>query len=212
MSSLLRVGWDEAQLLAVQLAAMLSYPFRTLQLGLVCVDLAVAGLDPPIRDGRSTTPSATGRRHYFFPDTCGAGADARGADTVTVVLSVQSGSDSHAKCQPRQNETIIRKRTNDVCFTLSWYGRFVQVSTGLDQYCRRTYVPGMEALVFRCAVEILGGRILQADDVTAGRGFVIDWTTVRSGETLMEDGDAYDVAFLFVQLVGPRAEAALESA
>ena len=54
-----------------------------------------------------------------------------------------------------------------------------------------------------CAVALLEGRILHASNVTAGNGKVIDWRTVRSGETLEANADAFDVAQLFVALVGP---------
>jgi hypothetical protein len=56
-----------------------------------------------------------------------------------------------------------------------------------------------------CAVAILAGTVLQANNVSAGNGSVIDWRTVRCGETLQESGDAFDTAQLFVALVGPAA-------
>jgi hypothetical protein len=52
-----------------------------------------------------------------------------------------------------------------------------------------------------CALALLSGTVLQADAVSAGRGSVVDWRTVRSGETLQTDGDAFDTAQLFVALV-----------
>ena len=58
-----------------------------------------------------------------------------------------------------------------------------------------------------CALAMLAGATLQIDDVTAGRGMVIDWRTVRSGETLQEGGDAFDTAQLFVSLVGEETAA-----
>ena len=54
-----------------------------------------------------------------------------------------------------------------------------------------------------CVIAILAGAILHAGNVSAGNGQVIDWRTVRSGETLQEGADAFDVAQLFVALVGP---------
>lgn len=60
-----------------------------------------------------------------------------------------------------------------------------------------------------CALAILGGRVLQTAGVSAGRGLVVDWRTVKSGEALLEDGDAFDVAYLFVALVGADVAAAL---
>ncbi len=57
-------------------------------------------------------------------------------------------------------------------------------------------------LVFRCAVELTRGGVLQAGEVTAGRGDVIDWRTVRSGELALNEGDAYSQATLFVELAG----------
>lgn len=50
--------------------------------------------------------------------------------------------------------------------------------------------------------ELLAGRVLHARDVTAGNGKVIDWRTVRSGDLVQEDADAFDTARLFVHLVG----------
>jgi hypothetical protein len=58
-----------------------------------------------------------------------------------------------------------------------------------------------------CAIAMLAGRVLQVDGVSAGRGRVIDWRTVKSGETLQSHADAFDTAQLFVALVG--AERAL---
>ena len=55
------------------------------------------------------------------------------------------------------------------------------------------------------ATELLSGSVVQIDDVTAGRGSVIDWRTARSGEPIVEGGDAFDVAYQFVLMVGPRA-------
>jgi hypothetical protein len=57
-------------------------------------------------------------------------------------------------------------------------------------------------LVFRCAAEILRGRVLQADGVTAGNGDVIDWRSVRCGERAARDADAFEQARLFVELAG----------
>lgn len=62
--------------------------------------------------------------------------------------------------------------------------------------------PTFEA-VRACAIALLGGRILQSDSVSAGRGMVIDWRTVRSGETVIDGADAFDMAHMFVTLVGP---------
>lgn len=60
-----------------------------------------------------------------------------------------------------------------------------------------------------CALALLGGVVLQAADVSAGNGKVIDWRTVRCGDALLESADAYDVARLFVSIVG--SESALRS-
>lgn len=54
-----------------------------------------------------------------------------------------------------------------------------------------------------CAAAILGGRVLQAEGVSAGNGIVIDWRAVRSGEATT--GDVFDVARVFVALVGDDA-------
>lgn len=56
-----------------------------------------------------------------------------------------------------------------------------------------------------CAIALLGGRVLQADRVSAGNGIVLDWRTVLCGEELLTGGDAFDTAHLFVALVGPAA-------
>jgi len=56
-----------------------------------------------------------------------------------------------------------------------------------------------------CSILLLGGVVLHAEDVTAGNGKVIDWRTVRCGETVQEGADAFDTAALFVSLVGPEA-------
>ena len=53
-----------------------------------------------------------------------------------------------------------------------------------------------------CAVALLSGAVLHASDVTAGNGSVIDWREVKSGATLLEGGNAFDVAYLFVTVVG----------
>lgn len=56
-----------------------------------------------------------------------------------------------------------------------------------------------------CAVVLLGGVVLPANDVTAGNGVVIDWREVKHGETLQNDGDAFDTAYLFVTVTGVEA-------
>lgn len=58
------------------------------------------------------------------------------------------------------------------------------------------------ATVRACALAILAGAVLHASDVTAGRGFVIDWRIVKSGETIVTSADPFDTAQLFVILVG----------
>jgi hypothetical protein len=60
-----------------------------------------------------------------------------------------------------------------------------------------------------CALAMLMGAVLQADNVSAGRGLVVDWRTVKSGKHIQVDGDAFDTAQLFVALVG--AETAMAS-
>jgi hypothetical protein len=59
--------------------------------------------------------------------------------------------------------------------------------------------------VYACALAILGGAVLQARDVSAGRGLVVDWRSTRSGEVVQDGCDAFDAAQLFVALVGPDA-------
>lgn len=63
-------------------------------------------------------------------------------------------------------------------------------------------------VVHACAVLLLGGVVLQTEGVSVGRGRVVDWRQVRCGETLLEDGDAFDCAQAFVGLVGVTAAAA----
>ncbi len=55
-----------------------------------------------------------------------------------------------------------------------------------------------------CTLALLAGFILHASNVTAGRGLVVDWRTVKSGEEL-QMGDPFDTAWLFVAIVGPEA-------
>lgn len=58
----------------------------------------------------------------------------------------------------------------------------------------------------RCvALALIAGEVVQAAGVSAGNGAVIDWRTVRSGEALQTDADAFDTAQFFVALVGPEA-------
>ena len=64
------------------------------------------------------------------------------------------------------------------------------------------------ATVQAVAVALLGGLVLHAANVTAGNGAVIDWRTVKSGETVQEGADAFDTALLFVTLVGEEAAVA----
>lgn len=54
-----------------------------------------------------------------------------------------------------------------------------------------------------CALTLLAGVVLRAEGVSAGNGLVVDWRTVKCGEAILTDGDAFDVAYLFVALVGP---------
>ena len=52
------------------------------------------------------------------------------------------------------------------------------------------------------AAVLLTGRVLSANGVTAGNGRVIDWRTVKNGETVLENGDAFDVATSFITTAG----------
>jgi hypothetical protein len=61
----------------------------------------------------------------------------------------------------------------------------------------------------RLARALLHDVILHVSDVTAGRGRIIDWRTVKSGEVVLDNADAFDVAYRFVALVG--ADKALAS-
>lgn len=59
------------------------------------------------------------------------------------------------------------------------------------------------------SLALLAGLVLHAGDVTAGNGIVVDWRTVRCGETVCDGAAPFDVARLLVALVGP--EVALAS-
>jgi hypothetical protein len=65
-------------------------------------------------------------------------------------------------------------------------------------------------IIFAIAVRLLAGVILHAHTsegvVTVGRGKLIDWRSVKSGEEVEpSDGSAADFAQLFVALVGVEA-------
>jgi len=57
--------------------------------------------------------------------------------------------------------------------------------------------------IFQVSAALIKGRVLQARNVSVGNGLVIDWRTVKSGETIGKDLDPYDAAVLFVELIGP---------
>lgn len=61
------------------------------------------------------------------------------------------------------------------------------------------------AVVRACSIALLRGATLQAEDVSAGHGEVVDWRTVRSGVTVREGLDAFDAALTFVRMVGTDA-------
>jgi hypothetical protein len=54
------------------------------------------------------------------------------------------------------------------------------------------------------AAELLLGRIIHCGDVTCGNGSLTDWRTVKSGNLLLKNADAFDCARLFTKLVGTR--------
>ncbi len=56
---------------------------------------------------------------------------------------------------------------------------------------------------------LVQGATLHACNVTAGGGLVIDWRTVKGGDTVISEADAFDVARMFIALVGE--EQALKS-
>jgi hypothetical protein len=58
-------------------------------------------------------------------------------------------------------------------------------------------------LIERLAIPLLAGQVLHGGGVTAGRGKVIDWRTVKCGDEIAASADAYDTAVAFVALVGP---------
>ena len=57
--------------------------------------------------------------------------------------------------------------------------------------------------VFKCSVALYKGHVLQVNNVSVGNGALIDWRYVKSGDTLMENADEFDLAHYFVHLVGP---------
>jgi hypothetical protein len=63
-------------------------------------------------------------------------------------------------------------------------------------------------LIFALCVAFTKGIVLSANNVTAGNGSVVDWRTVKSGDHVLEDANAYDVAIVFVNLAGWGAVAA----
>ena len=65
--------------------------------------------------------------------------------------------------------------------------------------------PSPFAAVFVVARELVLGRTLHSDGVSVGRGRLIDWRVTRAGDILLGGADAYDLANLFVALVGPDA-------
>lgn len=69
--------------------------------------------------------------------------------------------------------------------------------------------PAIYTAARACAIALLAGVVLHAADVTTGNGVVIDWRTVKSGETVSTGVDAFDAAQMFVVLVGE--ESALAS-
>ena len=79
-----------------------------------------------------------------------------------------------------------------------------RVVKDLDDQDRKPYGSSMNTYdtVLACSLALLRGHILNVDNVTARRGSVLDWRHVKSGETLMDGGTAFDVAYLFVQEVG----------
>lgn len=64
----------------------------------------------------------------------------------------------------------------------------------------------MYDLTSAVCVALIEGRVLHAKsqeaDATAGNGRVIDWRTVKSGVTVVEDVDVYDAAVAFIQTAG----------
>jgi len=57
-------------------------------------------------------------------------------------------------------------------------------------------------LVSKFAVILLSGAVVQCSEVSAGRGKVVDWRSIRSGEEISCEQDAFSVAYLFVSMVG----------
>lgn len=59
------------------------------------------------------------------------------------------------------------------------------------------------SILFAICTLLLTGEVLHGANVTVGNGSVIDWRTVKSGDEIAHDLDAFDSAALFVALVGP---------
>ena len=57
-------------------------------------------------------------------------------------------------------------------------------------------------LIFALAIALTNGAVFEVNEVTAGKGLVIDWRIVKSGQTILENADAYDVAITLVGLAG----------
>lgn len=49
---------------------------------------------------------------------------------------------------------------------------------------------------------LLSGVIVHGPSVTVGRGIVVDWRTIKSGEEVGSGLDPFEAAHLFVSLVG----------
>lgn len=59
------------------------------------------------------------------------------------------------------------------------------------------------------AYRMVFGEVLQAGNVTAGNGVVIDWRTTRSGFVVLSGATPEECASSFVQMVGRRRAAYL---
>lgn len=56
-------------------------------------------------------------------------------------------------------------------------------------------------LVQRAARAFLLGQVLVLKDYSAGNGLLIEWAQVKSGATLLEGADPFELAHLLVYLV-----------
>ena len=60
----------------------------------------------------------------------------------------------------------------------------------------------MFEIVAEVAAKLIKGEVVHCGDVTVGNGKLIDWRVVKSGVILVENVDAFELAYAFTKLVG----------